>query len=95
MVEFAVSSPQERARVPQPAFAALDLGTNNCRMLVGAPTGEGFRVAFSAAADTFTWHRFAAIQIWLFTCFLIYVTAIEVSKAVGPEKLKQLFFGPR
>ena len=58
-------------------------------------TGEGFRVAFSAAADAFTWHRFAAIQIWLFTCFLIYVTAIEVSKAVGREKLKQLFFGPR
>ncbi len=26
------------------AFAALDLGTNNCRLLVGTPTGEGFRV---------------------------------------------------
>ncbi|MBV9748510.1 MAG: Ppx/GppA family phosphatase [Acetobacteraceae bacterium] len=26
------------------AFAALDLGTNNCRLLVGAPEGEGFRV---------------------------------------------------
>ena len=26
------------------AFAALDLGTNNCRMLVGAPAGDGFRV---------------------------------------------------
>jgi exopolyphosphatase/guanosine-5'-triphosphate,3'-diphosphate pyrophosphatase len=27
-----------------PAFAALDLGTNNCRMLVGTPAGIGFRV---------------------------------------------------
>ena len=26
------------------AFAALDLGTNNCRMLIGAPAGPGFRV---------------------------------------------------
>jgi exopolyphosphatase/guanosine-5'-triphosphate,3'-diphosphate pyrophosphatase len=26
------------------AFAALDLGTNNCRMLVGTPDGSGFRV---------------------------------------------------
>jgi len=26
------------------AFAALDLGTNNCRLLIGAPNGEGFRV---------------------------------------------------
>ena len=27
-----------------PAFAALDLGTNNCRMLIAAPTTNGFRV---------------------------------------------------
>jgi exopolyphosphatase/guanosine-5'-triphosphate,3'-diphosphate pyrophosphatase len=26
------------------AFAALDLGTNNCRLLVGTPAGNGFRV---------------------------------------------------
>ncbi len=27
-----------------PAFAALDLGTNNCRMLIGVPSSDGFRV---------------------------------------------------
>jgi exopolyphosphatase/guanosine-5'-triphosphate,3'-diphosphate pyrophosphatase len=27
-----------------PSFAALDLGTNNCRMLVAAPAGDSFRV---------------------------------------------------
>lgn len=32
---------------PWPAFAALDLGTNNCRMLVGTPAGNGFRVVDS------------------------------------------------
>ncbi len=26
------------------AFAAIDLGTNNCRLLVGVPTSDGFRV---------------------------------------------------
>jgi exopolyphosphatase/guanosine-5'-triphosphate,3'-diphosphate pyrophosphatase len=31
-------------RVFGPAFAALDLGTNNCRMLVGTPSGNSFRV---------------------------------------------------
>jgi exopolyphosphatase/guanosine-5'-triphosphate,3'-diphosphate pyrophosphatase len=34
----------EGARTETAAFAALDLGTNNCRLLIGAPTGEGFRV---------------------------------------------------
>jgi exopolyphosphatase/guanosine-5'-triphosphate,3'-diphosphate pyrophosphatase len=33
-----------QARTGSPAFAALDLGTNNCRLLVAAPQGEGFRV---------------------------------------------------
>ena len=34
--------PHERAAPV--AFAALDLGTNNCRMLVGTRSGDGFRV---------------------------------------------------
>ncbi len=33
-----------RGQVPPATFAALDLGTNNCRLLVGAPAGDGFRV---------------------------------------------------
>ncbi len=36
-----------RADPGQPAFAAIDLGTNNCRLLVAAPTGSGFRVVDS------------------------------------------------
>jgi exopolyphosphatase / guanosine-5'-triphosphate,3'-diphosphate pyrophosphatase len=34
---------------PQPTYAALDLGTNNCRLLIARPTADGFRVvdAFS------------------------------------------------
>ena len=44
MVELAATSPLDKVRFPPPAFAALDLGTNNCRMLVGSPTGGGFRV---------------------------------------------------
>jgi exopolyphosphatase/guanosine-5'-triphosphate,3'-diphosphate pyrophosphatase len=34
-------------RPPESSYAALDLGTNNCRMLVGAPTRNGFRVVDS------------------------------------------------
>ena len=31
----------------QNLYAAVDLGTNNCRLLLGAPTGSGFRVVDS------------------------------------------------
>lgn len=39
-----VPSVNEPRRFAGPAFAALDLGTNNCRMLVATPSGDGFRV---------------------------------------------------
>lgn len=44
MVEYAAPVPDPCRRVTAPAFAALDLGTNNCRLLVGAPVQDGFRV---------------------------------------------------
>jgi hypothetical protein len=31
--------------------------------------------------EHFTWHRFAAIQIWIFILFLIYVTATELNRS--------------
>jgi exopolyphosphatase/guanosine-5'-triphosphate,3'-diphosphate pyrophosphatase len=36
--------PASGARGEAAVFAALDLGTNNCRLLIGAPTSQGFRV---------------------------------------------------
>jgi exopolyphosphatase/guanosine-5'-triphosphate,3'-diphosphate pyrophosphatase len=35
---------RSRPRPPAPIFAALDLGTNNCRLLLAQPAREGFRV---------------------------------------------------
>ena len=34
----------QAGRSPAPLHAALDLGTNNCRLLIGSPQGDGFRV---------------------------------------------------
>ena len=56
MSDLALPVPMDRPppiparRVERPEglyYAALDLGTNNCRLLVGAPTGRGFRVVDS------------------------------------------------
>ncbi len=42
-------APAEQGRGEDALYAALDLGTNNCRLLVARPSGDGFRVvdAFS------------------------------------------------
>ena len=52
MSEAAAPSSVERAdrfAAERPLYAALDLGTNNCRLLIAAPTERGFRIvdAFS------------------------------------------------
>src|SRR5712664_3855142 len=35
------------ANIGNGVYAALDLGTNNCRLLIASPAGEGFRVVDS------------------------------------------------
>ena len=39
--------PSVRPGSGQPLYAALDLGTNNCRLMIAAPAGRGFRVVDS------------------------------------------------
>src|SRR6516164_2069260 len=45
----AACAPGANQAKPQPSsvYAALDLGTNNCRLLIACPCGDGFRVADS------------------------------------------------
>ena len=43
----------------------------------------------------FTWHRFVAVQVWIFVCFLLYVTASELNALVGLGQLRRLFFHHR
>ena len=38
------ASGRERSAVDSPCYGALDLGTNNCRLLIATPNGRGFRV---------------------------------------------------
>jgi len=43
----------------------------------------------------FTWHRFAAIQIWIFVLFLIYTSVSELNAALGAGELGKIFFSRR
>jgi hypothetical protein len=44
---------------------------------------------------TFSWHRFAAVNLWILALFLIYVTASEVGRLFGRGELWRLFFTSR
>jgi hypothetical protein len=43
----------------------------------------------------FTWHRFAAIQIWIFVLFLIYTSVAELNARLGDGELMKIFFKRR
>jgi len=44
---------------------------------------------------TFSWHRFAAVQIWILVLFLIYVTATEFNHLFGEGELGRILFTHR
>ena len=46
-------------------------------------------------ATHFTWHRFAAIQIWIFVLFLIYTSVEELNARLGDGELMKIFFRRR
>lgn len=65
------------------------------RMIHLALDDHGFAAAFQASLHDFSWRRFAAVQIWIFICFLIYTTATELRYLLGEGQLFRLFFRHR
>ena len=43
----------------------------------------------------YSWHRFAAIQIWIFVLFLIYTSVIELNALFGDGELAKILFTRR
>jgi hypothetical protein len=46
-------------------------------------------------AEHFSWHRFAAIQIWIFVLFLIYTFVNQLNTRLGKGELVRLIFARR
>lgn len=44
---------------------------------------------------SFSWYRFAAIQLWVTVLFLIYVTSSEFSRLFGPGEVGRILFTSR
>jgi hypothetical protein len=43
-------------------------------------------------AGHFSWHRFAAIQIWIFVLFLVYTFVTELNTRLGEDALRRVLF---
>lgn len=65
------------------------------RLLQLALDHRGISWALDTEIHTFNWHRFAAVQIWIFTTFLIYVAATEIGDLMGEGQLFRLLFRHR
>jgi len=65
------------------------------RFLHFAIDEHGFRWALESEVETFSWHRFVAVQIWIFTSFFVYVTATEIGDLMGEGQLLRLLFRHR
>jgi hypothetical protein len=44
------------------------------------------------AARHFSWHRFTAVQIWIFVLFLVYTFVTELNTRLGDGKLVEMLF---
>ena len=60
-------------------------------LVQGHPLGE----FLPHLVSIFSWHHFAAVQIWILVLFLVYVTASEFSHLLGPGELQRLLFTSR
>ena len=65
------------------------------RVIEFALNAKGFGAGFRESMEDFTWHTFIAVHLWIFICFVIYVTATELIALLGEGQLYRLFFQHR
>ena len=65
------------------------------RFLHLAFDAHGLPWALDTEIHSFNPHHFAAVQIWIFTSFFVYVTATEIGSLMGEGQLLRLLFRHR
>jgi hypothetical protein len=59
-------------------------------LIEGGAVGQGRFI--EAQLGSFSWHRFAAVQLWIFVLFVIYVAGSELNTLLGDGELFRVFF---
>ena len=55
--------------------------------------GGAFGGTLNYLVTHFSWHRFVAIQIWIFVLFLVYTFITELNARLGEGELTRMVFG--
>jgi hypothetical protein len=55
--------------------------------------GGAFSQTWNHFVTEFSWHRFVAIQIWIFVLFLVYAFIVELNGRLGEGELVRMVFG--
>lgn len=56
-------------------------------------SGEGFPSQLNTFSKQMDWPLFKAIQVWYLMLFFLFVVSRELILAIGPVKVRKLFFG--
>jgi len=54
---------------------------------------EGFKQDVEAFAEHFNWRLFISVQVYYLLLLGLFTTFRELSRAIGPDKMRKLFFG--
>jgi hypothetical protein len=54
---------------------------------------QGFLLSMKKALVQIDFYKFLAVQIWYVIFFFIFITADEIIRVLGKEKIRKLFFG--
>ena len=55
---------------------------------------KNLSVANNHLLDEVVWPDFWLVPLWLLVCFLMYCTIRELSRIIGHEQVRSMFFGP-
>lgn len=60
-----------------------------------ARTGSGFAAAWSRLTGDFSWTGFFLRQTWIFVLILLYCAGSELTRVIGKERVREIFFGDK
>ena len=76
-------------------YIAVTVALRLAERLIGAAMDDdGFTAGLAKAFSALEWQRILAVQLWLAILIVVYTTAREVFRVLGPDRVRAMFFDP-